>query len=146
MIVAVVPVVLMAACSGGGVGGAGATADEDGNLPVSGVDESKPPLQPDGPLRGLILATVVAEDRSVIDPRLGFTTDDTEATALVGLGDDVPEGATLTIAWYRLTGVDGRDHLFSHEIVVETQRVRVFAGRRRGRPGTGSLRDRGDDG
>jgi hypothetical protein len=55
---------------------------------------------------------------NLIDPRLGFTTDDKSATAVVGLGVDVPEGATLTVAWYRLRGVDGREHLFSHKIVV----------------------------
>lgn len=75
-------------------------------------------LQPDGPLRGLGLVAEASDDGSFSDPQLSFTTDDTLATAIVGLGDDVPEDATLTVAWYRLVGVDGREHLFSHEIPI----------------------------
>ncbi len=75
-------------------------------------------LQPDGPLRGLALVREAREDGSFADPQLAFTTDETEATAVVGLGDDLPVDATLTVAWYRLTGIDGREHLFSHEIPI----------------------------
>jgi len=79
---------------------------------------AKPMLQPDGPLRGLALVGEASDDGSYSDPQLSFTTEDTQATAVVGLGDDVPEESTLTVAWYRLVGLDGRQHLFSHQIVV----------------------------
>jgi hypothetical protein len=107
-----VVLLLAAACSGADDG------QRDDAPSATGVDESKPPLRPDGPLRGLVMATGIAQDRSLIDPRLGFATDDKAATAIVGIGLDVSDGATLTVAWYRLRGVDGREHLFSHKIVV----------------------------
>lgn len=75
-------------------------------------------LQPDGPLRGLALVTEAREDGSFTAPQLTFTTDDTEATAVVGLGNDIRENAKLTVDWYRLVGIDGREHLFTHEIAV----------------------------
>lgn len=75
-------------------------------------------LQPDGPLRGLAIVAEASSDGSFSDPQLAFTTDDTQVTAVVGLGDDIQEGSTLTIVWYRLVGVDGRERLFSHEIAV----------------------------
>ena len=83
----------------------------------SGVDESKPRLQPDGPLRGMVLTKGVNEKGSVVAPRLAFTTRDKQATAVIGLGIDAPE-ATLTVAWYRLAGANRREHLFSHRIPV----------------------------
>ncbi len=94
-----------------------ATGGKTGSGPV--VDEAKPRLHPDGPLRGLILATALEADGSITEPRLGFTTGDTKATAVIGLGPDVPEDARIVVAWYRLTAVEGgRNHLFSHEIDV----------------------------
>jgi hypothetical protein len=106
--------VLLVACSGGAADRTKASASR----PDSGVDESKPPLRPDGPLRGLVMATGIGQDRALIDPRLAFATGDKAATAVVGLGTDVPDRATLTVAWYRLRGVAGREHLFSHRIIV----------------------------
>jgi hypothetical protein len=99
--------VLLAACSG--------EPDPSGS---SGVDQTKPFLQPDGPLRGFIMATGIADDGSIGDPRFEFTTDDREATALLGLGDNVPEDSTLTVAWYRFDGPGEREHLFSHQIRI----------------------------
>lgn len=98
---------LAAACSG-----------EPDASRTSGIDESKPPLKPDGPLLGFALVAEASEDGHFTDPQLTFTTGDTEATTVVGLGTDVPEDASLTVAWYRFTGVGGRKHLFSHEIPV----------------------------
>jgi hypothetical protein len=115
-IVAVVCALLVAACSGGSPDRTGASAGDGRGGPR--VDESKPPLRPDGPLRGLVMATGIGQDRALIDSRLAFATDDKAATAVVGLGTDVPDRATLTVAWYRLKGVAGREHLFSHKIIV----------------------------
>lgn len=83
----------------------------------SSVDESKPRLQSDGPLRGVVLAKGVNKQGSIVGPRLAFTTRDKQATAVIGLGRDAPK-ATLTVAWYRLVGAGGRQHLFSHKIRV----------------------------
>jgi len=63
------------------------------------------------------LAKGLDEQGSVVAPRLAFTTRDKQATAVIGLGSDAP-AAELTVAWYRLTGIEGREHLFSHEIAV----------------------------
>lgn len=95
---------------------AAACGGEAGRGP--GVDESRSWLQPDGPLRGLVMAKRVTGKQTIDDPRFAFTADDKEAVAVVTLGSDTSEGATLTMAWYRLAGVDGREHLFSHEIQV----------------------------
>lgn len=106
----VVPLLLVAAaCSGGGTG----SQPSDPS-----ADESTPMLQPDGPLRGLALVAEANRDGTFTEPQLTFTTNDTEATAVVGLGTDVQEDATLTVGWYRLAGLDGREPLFTHEIPV----------------------------
>ncbi len=99
----------------------GATPDGDGveqGPRELTVDESIPPLRPHGPLRGIVLGDRLRPDGEVARPSLGFTTEDTLVTAIVGLGPEVVEGSTLTVAWYRLVGVDGREHLFTHEITV----------------------------
>jgi hypothetical protein len=55
----------------------------------------------------------------IIEPRLGFTSDETTATAIVRLGGDVPADSILRLDWYRLTGVEGgREHLFGHDVAV----------------------------
>lgn len=82
------------------------------------VDGSAPPLHPDGLLRGIAFGDRLRPDGSIAGPRLGFTTEDTVVTAVVGLGAGVAEGSTLAIAWYRLVGIDGREHLFTHEVTV----------------------------
>lgn len=74
-------------------------------------------LQSDGPLRGISFTGHVERENPIIRPTLSFTTQDTEVTAMIGLGD-VGEGATLIVTWYRTTGIDGREALFSHEIAV----------------------------
>lgn len=103
--------ILAAACSGGApdaTGGSGAA--------VGSFSETDA-LQSDGSLRGVALTGHVDRSGPAIQPTLTFTSDDTEATAVIGLGD-VPEGSTLTVTWYGLTGVAERDLLFSHEIAV----------------------------
>jgi hypothetical protein len=104
---------MLAACGGGGAGDD--PRETTGQL---GVDEAQAALQPDGPLRGLGLTERMPEGATPVVPRLAFTTRNTEVTAVVRLGRDVPEGATLTVAWYRLTGPNEREHLFSHDIAV----------------------------
>jgi hypothetical protein len=102
-------VVLLGACGG--------SDDDASDADSPPVDESKPLLAPDGPLHGLILANGVERDGAIREPRVTFTTLDESATAVVPLGKDVPGGAKLTIAWYRVT-LRSRNHLFSHTVVV----------------------------
>ncbi|MHB8793349.1 MAG: hypothetical protein ACYC6O_08440 [Thermoleophilia bacterium] len=92
--------------------------DGEAGQPNSSADESKPIMQPDGALRGLVMAAGVTPKRTISDPRFAFTTGDREAFAVVTLGSAAGEGGTLTVAWYRLTGVEGRELLFKHEIPV----------------------------
>lgn len=101
---------VLVACGGGGAG--------DERAQRSPVNEAKAALQPDGPLRGLGLTERMPDGGSPIAPRLAFTTRNRQVAAVVVLGRDVPEGATLTVAWYRFAGPDEREHLFSHEIAV----------------------------
>jgi hypothetical protein len=108
--------VLAAACSVSDTTPSSGVA-EDGAAALE-VDESIPPLQPDGALRGIAFGDRLRPDGGVARPRLGFTTEDTVVTAVVGLGSEVAEGSTLAVAWYRLVGVDGREHLFTHEVTV----------------------------
>ena len=103
--------VVVVACSGG--------VDEPTGGSAAGTGELAPVSQPDGPLRGLVLTTAdIAEDGSSTPPRLAFTTGDTQVTALVGLGGEVPEGSGLTVSWYRRTGFDGRELLFAQDITI----------------------------
>ena len=81
-------------------------------------DDSAPRLQPDGPLHGLVLTSAPIDAETSLNPRLSFTTQDTQAIAVVTLGADVPAGSTLTIHWFRVAGDDGHEFLFSHEISV----------------------------
>ena len=101
---------LLVACDGGGAG--------DERTQQSHGDPTEAALRPDGPLRGLGLTERMPDGGSPIAPRLAFTTLNRQVTAVVALGRDVPEGSTLTVAWYRLAGGDEREHLFSHEIAV----------------------------
>jgi hypothetical protein len=82
------------------------------------VDESKLPLQPDGPLRGLAMLSEAPETGVAIEPRLQFSSEDSAAVAVVVVGDDAPAGGSLSVSWYLLTGVDNREPLFTHEIAV----------------------------
>ena len=105
--------IVLAACSGGASAPPGGATGSG-----TGVDASTPMVQADGPLRGLVLTEELAKDGSATAPRLSFTTEDQRVTALVGLGSDVGTGSTLRVAWYRLTEIDGREELFTHEIPV----------------------------
>lgn len=98
------------ACSGG-------TPEGEGSRAAGGTFDVRTVLRPDGPLGGLALTGHLDRRDQAIRPTLSFTSNDTEATAVVGLGN-VPEGSTLTVTWYRLTGIDEREPLFSHRIAV----------------------------
>ena len=106
-------IVTLAACGSGDSKG-----DSKSGAGDPGVDQSKPLLQGDGPLHGIAMAARAPAGVSPVAPSLLFTTEHTEATAVVGLGPDVPEDGTLTVAWYRLAGPDRREYLFSHRITV----------------------------
>lgn len=71
----------------------------------------------DGALHGVRMTNEVAADGSAA-PALRFTTDDTTLTALVSLGAEVDPGAAISISWYRLTAIDERELLLTHEIAV----------------------------
>lgn len=75
---------------------------------------SKPALASDGPLSILVVSAAVGPGGEPVDVRPGFTPADKEVNAVVFVGEDVEEGATLDISWYR-TG-DGRRLLFTHEL------------------------------
>jgi hypothetical protein len=104
--------VAAAACGGG-----------DGSAPnaTPAVDESKPFFQADGPLHAVLVG--VHEDGRPRDPSPRFKTADTEVNAYVGLGDSVEEKSILVVSWYRRTVYGEREHLFSHRIEVEPNRV-----------------------
>ena len=74
-------------------------------------------LQADGPLRGVAFTGHIDREDPKVRPTLAFTTQDTEVTAVIGLGN-VDEGSTLVVTWYRVAGLDEREALFSHEIAV----------------------------
>ena len=101
-----------AACSGDGSAGGGTSPGPD-----SGSDPESPFRLRDGPLLGVMLTTEHLEDGSD-EPRLVFTTNDREVTAVVVLGDDVDQGATLSIVWSSLRGIDERSVLFTHDVQV----------------------------
>lgn len=105
--------VAVSACAGGG--GSGAPADTP-----RGDDESAAILEADGPLGGVLLTAAPAGNRrSGPAPRLTFTTADTELYAVTALGNEVDEGSTLSVAWYRLEGDGTRALLFRHELPVD---------------------------
>lgn len=76
-------------------------------------------LQPDGPLRGIAFTRDVDRKDPNVRPTLRFTTDDTEVTAVIGVGD-VAKGSTVTVSWYRVEGLEKRHALFTHRIAVES--------------------------
>jgi hypothetical protein len=95
-----------------------ATPSSSTTVPSSGDGpESTLPLQPDWPLGGIWLASGLDSDGAIVDPRLAFTTDDVEVAAVVALGADVPDGATLLVEWFEIS-LDERVPLFAHEIPV----------------------------
>jgi hypothetical protein len=106
-------------------GGAGAAP---GSAKPAPVDEKTPILEPDGPLRGVMMTGSLPEAGPVTEWRLGFTTADREAVAVVGLGDDAPKGAKVVVAWYDLEGPGKRTHLFSHNVKAraDCSTVRLF--------------------
>jgi hypothetical protein len=119
---------LVAACTSGGDAALELTGqDRSDNPPTSEATsevDSEPnrgvlPMGPDGPLLGI--ATVARRPSGlVVEPQAGFTTDDTEATVLISLADDVDADAdaTLTVSWYVRTAPNERQLLFEHAIVV----------------------------
>lgn len=106
------------------VAGACSSADSPGEEAASGspegtatMDEDAPFRLRDGALLGAMLTTDPAEDTSV-RPSLVFRTDDTAVAAVVGLGEDVEEGSTISFTWSSLSGIDRREALFTHDIPV----------------------------
>lgn len=89
-----------------------------GDRSATGDEQFAPVLHADGPLRGLILTRGSTAEGLGVTPQLAFSPQDIEVYALIGLGDDIREGATLTVAWYRISGIDERQPLFTHEIAV----------------------------
>ena len=119
-----VPLVLIFAfaCSGGSTDASDESADPDKGSTAFSLDGS---LQPDGPLRGIGFTGHVDREAPKIRPTLSFTTEDTEVTAVIGLGD-LDEGSTVVVTWYRVAGLQQREALFSHEITVD-QGGRAFS-------------------
>jgi hypothetical protein len=118
--------VVVAAWSGGpasaaSVGGSAAAAKPPP------VDEKTPILEPDGPLRGAMMTGALPTDGPITEWRVGFTTADREAVAVVGLGDDAPKGAKVVVAWYVLEGPGKRTHLFSHKVKARADGGLVFS-------------------
>jgi hypothetical protein len=102
-------------------GGGAASGAARGSAKPPRVDDAKPILEPDGPLRGVVMTGALPEAGPVTEWRLAFTTADREATAIIGLGSEARKGARLRVAWYRVDGPGKRTHLFS-------QRLKVRAG------------------
>ena len=102
---------VVAACGGGD----GATP---GKVDAPPVDDTTPILEPDGPLHGVMMTGALPAEGPVTDWRLGFTTADREAVAVVGVGDDAAEGGEVVVAWYSLTGPGTRELLFSQRVEV----------------------------
>ncbi len=103
--------ILASACSGGSPD---ASEESGGGSSRFSVADA---LQPDGPLRGIAFTGHVDPEDPKVDPTLAFTTNDTEVTAVIGIGD-VAEGSTVVVTWYRVAGLEEREALFSHEIAV----------------------------
>lgn len=97
------------AASGGGLAGASAPA---------GAGKATPYLQPDGPLRGVMMTGPLPDAGPPADWRLAFSTIDRGATAVIGLDSRAPEGVKLRVAWYRLEGPGKRTRLFTHRLKV----------------------------
>jgi hypothetical protein len=110
------PVILIvaSACSGGS---SDPSSESDKSDKVSSAFNVTDALQADGPLLGVAFTGHVDPENPTVRPTLGFTTKDTEVTAVIGIGD-VEEGSTLVVTWYRIAGPDEREALFSHEIIV----------------------------
>jgi hypothetical protein len=98
-----------AACSNDG------TPEDSGG--ATGPEVNAPFRLRDGALLGVMLTADPVED-GLADPRLVFTTDDTQVTALVVLGDDIEQGAMLSIVWSSLVGIDDGEVLFTHDVAV----------------------------
>ncbi|HWM21906.1 MAG TPA: hypothetical protein VNO51_19600 [Ilumatobacteraceae bacterium] len=105
------------------------SAAPSSDVPTSAATsaESALPLQPDWPLGGIWLASGLDSDGVIIDPRLAFSTDDVAVAAVVALGADVPDSATLLVEWFRV-GIDERVPLFTHEIPVGPRGLAVSRG------------------
>jgi hypothetical protein len=82
------------------------------------ADEAIPMLQSDGPLGAVVIATGVGP-RGSIEPRPGYSTEDTQVTAFVSLSEETPTGSTMTVTWFGVSGPGQREELFSHRIDVE---------------------------
>ncbi len=108
-ILALMLVLSAAACSND------APPDDPGR--PTGPEENAPFRLRDGALLGVMLTADPVEGGQA-EPRMIFTTDDTQVTALVVLGDDVPAGATLLIAWSSVQGIDDGEVLFTHDVPV----------------------------
>ncbi len=110
------PLVLIfaSACSGGDPGPSDQSTEPVQSSTAFSLDDA---LQPDGPLRGIAFTGHVDREDPKVRPTLSFTTEDTEVTAVIGLGD-VDEGSTVVVTWYRVAGLEEREELFSHEITV----------------------------
>ncbi|HEX4980468.1 MAG TPA: hypothetical protein VFV63_02175 [Ilumatobacteraceae bacterium] len=113
---ALLAVLVVVSCSGGESGGTDAAPSSAAPSSTAGA-ESTSPLQPDWPLGGIWLASGLDPDGAIVDPRLAFTTDDVAVAAVVALGADVPDGATLVVEWFAVD-LDERESLFTHEIPV----------------------------
>ena len=100
-------------CSSGASPPSGDSSDADEENEGLAVDA----LQSDGPLRGVSFAGQVEREAPVPQPTLSFTTNDTEVTAVIGLGA-IEGNSTLVVTWYRSGGFDEREMLFSHQIAV----------------------------
>lgn len=83
------------------------------------ADEAIRMLQADGPLGAVVIATGVGPDGSILEPRPGYSTEDTQVTAFVSLSEETPTGSTLTVTWFDVSGPGQREKLFSHRIDVE---------------------------
>ncbi len=116
---------------------ASAAPSSDAASPAGGAEPG--PLQPDWPLGGIWLASGIDGDGLIADPRLAFTTDDLAVAAVVALGADVPDGATLLVEWFGVA-LDERTPLFTHEIPVGPGGLAVVMRRRSMWAGTGVLR------
>ena len=103
--------IVVSACSGG------SPFPIDEGAPASDAFSVSHALEPDGPLLGIAFTGHVDRKNLKVRPALAFTTQDTEVTAVIGIGD-VEESSTLVVTWYRVSGLKERETLFAHELIV----------------------------